>query len=169
MERAKRKRAIAFVLIILCCLNGCANHKYLPSHYTKDEVYDILQNNEPLFRELVFVVSTSTRFYDEGRVSPYANADITSPYDEGLDYFDEPKKTVIKDFFQFQPYMILFDYAKRFVKITFLASDTDHAYNVLFWIESERNPLKEMSDYAHFLSQDYHINIIMNDCIMYYK
>ena len=129
----------------------------------------MLQNHKSLFSEVVSVVSSNQRFYDEGRVSQYTDADIVSPTDKALVYFDEQQQTVIQEFFQLRPYMILFDYSKRFVAISFLSTEEDNGYTIVFWIQSGTNSANDFSDYAYRLSQNFTVEKISNNCLLYFK
>lgn len=165
----KTIKRITLILMVICCFSGCTHNKYTPDHYTKIEIHNMLKNYEPLFRELVFVVSTNQKFYDEGRVSQFTDADIVSPNDEALNCFDEQQRAVIQNFFRFHPYMISLDYAKRFVAVSFLSTDINNAYTVVFWIESDTNTVERLNEYSELLSQDFTVEKVKNDCLLYFR
>lgn len=79
-------------------------------------------------------------FYEKERINEYTDADIVSPY----------------------------DYARRFVKITFLTSDTNESYTFLFWTLNGENSEDKFDDYKTFLTQHYVLENLDNRCIMYY-
>ena len=72
---------------------------------------------------------------------------------------------MILEVFQLKPYLILYDYARRFVTITFLANGDDESYTFLFWTSSDE---KAFDDYQAFLSQNYILNNMSEKCVMYY-
>ena len=164
------------LLILLCAfciiltLATC-NHqeKYRPLKYTKEEIKRLYYENIELFETLVEVIISNDMFYEKGRINEYADADIVSPYDDALTFFEDTDRKTIDEFFDLKPYMILYDYARRFVAITFIASDiNDESYTFLFWTSNVENGEEKFDDYKFYLTQHNILENIDSQCIMYY-
>lgn len=170
----KKQSKPLFLLYILCtCLifSACnPKEAYRPSLYTKEEVLCLYYENLELFESLVRVISSNEEFYEKGRINEHTDADIISPDDEALIYFDDGERKVIDTFFGFKPYMILYDYARRFVKITFIAAETESAdsYTLLFWIANVENSEVKFNNHKKYLAQRYVVEDINSGCIMFY-
>lgn len=162
------------LLCILCFVLSSAvcnkREKYLPSFYTKKEVQCLYYQNLELFDSLVTVISSNETFYEKGRINEYTDADIVSPYDDEVSLFNDTDRETIDAFFELKPYMILYDYARRFVEITFYASDIhDGAYTLVFWLSKGENSEAEFYDYKMFLAQRYVLEGLDSHCFMFYK
>ena len=153
------------IIVLFTSCNAQDNAPYEPSVYTKDEVLHLFDENVALFENVVTIISNNDEFYEKGRVNEFTDADIVSPNDDAITYFDETDKKMILEAFQLKPYMILYDYARRFVTITFLANGDDESYTFLFWTSSDE---KAFDDYQAFLSQNYILNNMSEKCVMYY-
>lgn len=143
---------------------------YRPSLYTKEEVLSLYYENLELFESLVEVISSNEEFYEKGRINDHTDADIISPEDEALIHFDDGERKVINTFFGFKPYMILYDYARRFVTITFIAAETESAdsYVLLFWTAKAENSEVKFNNHKKYLAQNHVVEEINSGCIMYY-
>lgn len=162
------------LLILLCAfciiltLAACNRQEgYRPSIYTKEEVQCLYYENLELFEALVKVITSNEMFYEKGRINEYTDADIVSPYDDALSFFNDTDRETIDEVFDLKPYMILYDYARRFVSITFIASDTNESYTFLFWTSNSENSEDEFNDYKTFLAQHYVLESLDSRCIMY--
>ena len=157
--------AFCYILSVVACNY---QEEYQPSAYTKEEIQCLYFENLELFECLVKVISSNEAFYEKGRINEYTDADIVSPHDDALSFFNDTDKKTIDEFFEFKPYMILYDYARRFVKVTFLASDIKESYTLLFWTLNVENCEEKFNDYKTFLAQHYVLENIDSRCIMYY-
>lgn len=169
MKSYTRPLSLCCILCIVVTFIGCVRQdKYLPNSYTKDEVKQIYNENAKLFENIVDIVSSNENFYDEGRINEFTDADIVSPHDDALMCFSETERHSFDEIFAFKPYMIRYDYARRFVDITFIASDGHTSYSFLFWTsKSDYNGIK-FNNYKDYLEQKYTIENIAEWCIMYY-
>ena len=154
-----------FIITLIACNR---QEEYQPSAYTKEEVKCLYYENRELFETLVEAIISNEMFYEKGRINEYTDADIVSPYDDALSFFKDTDRKTIDEFFNLKPYMILYDYARRFVEITFLASDTNESYTFLFWTSNGENSADKFNDYKTFLTQHYALENLDNRCIMYY-
>ncbi len=152
----------AFVLLVSCQ----RQINYKPELYLREEVIGLYAENTDLFEDLVEVISTNERFYENGRINEYEDANITSPYDKGLSFFDSEDKKIIKTFFGFKPYMILYDYARRFVSITFIAADESESFTLLFWLSQD---MVGFENYTVYLSQYNVVETMSENCILFYR
>ncbi len=162
-------------LILLCAacfiltFSACSHqNKYQPSSYTKEEIQCVYQENVELFESIVKIISSNEMFYEKGRINEYTDADIVSPYDDALSFFSNTYRKTIDEFFGLKPYMILYDYACRFVEITFLAADTNDSYTFLFWTLDGEDSEDKFNDYKELLAQKYVLENITSRCIMFY-
>ncbi len=162
-------------LIFLCALSiiltfsACKKHEtYSPSPYTKDEVQALYRENSGLFENVVEIISSNGDFFEKGRINEYTDADIVSPYDDAMQFFDDTERKIINEFFDLKPYMLYYDYARRFVTITFIASDNVESYSFLFWTKSDEGGVAKLDNYKAYLSQNYIIESITEHSFMYY-
>ena len=169
MKKYLKTSMLLYAFCIILTLVACnRQEEYQPSAYTKEEVQCLYYENLELFENLVEVITSNETFYEKGRINEYTDADIVSPYDDALSFFDDTDRKTIDDLFDLKPYMILYDYARRFVEITFLASDTNESYAFLFWTSNVENSEGEFDDYKMFLTQHYVLKSLDSRCIMYY-
>ncbi len=145
------------------------NNKYVASKYTKNEILSMYQDNHLQFESIVNIISTNESILEKGRINEYTDVDIMSPYDDALSCFSEADKMAINNFFNFKPYMILYDYACRFVEISFLSADDDGAYSFLFWTFKGDNSDAKFNDYINYLSQTFIVEFITTNCILFYE
>lgn len=169
MKKHPKPLILLYAFCIILTLVACnRQEEYQPSAYAKEEVQCLYYENLELFETLVEVITSNEMFYEKGRINEYTDADIVSPYDDALSFFEDTDRKTIDEFFDLKPYMILYDYARRFVKITFLASDTNESYTFLFWTSNVENSEGEFDDYKTFLTQHYVLESLDSRCIMYY-
>lgn len=166
-----KKKAIPFIigLCLTLAFIGCVRqNRYLPANYTKEEVKDLYRLNPELFHELVTTIASNKAFFEEGRVSQYSDADIISPYDAAMVYFSEAEKKIIEAVFETKPYMILYDYACRFVKVTYINEDNSSGYSLLFWTASKNENEQEFNEYIKHLKSlyKYEVELIDYYCIL---
>lgn len=167
-------QAVALIVVISLLLTGtilpvaATSISDTVGSSSKEEVQCLYYENLELFETLVEVITSNEMFYEKGRINEYTDADIVSPYDDALSFFEDTDRKTIDEFFDLKPYMILYDYARRFVKITFLASDTNESYTFLFWTSNVENSEGEFDDYKTFLTQHYVLESLDSRCIMYY-
>jgi len=169
----KTSLTIVIILIVILLIFSACKHqeKYVPSSYSKDEVQRIYFENNELFDNVVRIVSSNEEFYEKGRINEYTDADIVSPYDKALSFFNENDKNIINEIFILKPYMILYDYARRFVEITFIADDTNSyplLYTFLFWTLESENSEVEFEKYQEYLAQRYFLENVTERCIIFY-
>ena len=155
------------VILIFCACNH--NNQYVPSAYTKNEVLLIYQEKNELFENVVNIISTNEMVLKNGRINEYTDVDIMSPYDDALSCFSETEKKAINNLFNYKPYIILYDYAGRFVEISFLSADSNGSYSFLFWTSNSDNSNAKFIDYKNYLAQTYIIESITINCIMFYE
>lgn len=169
MKNHPKPLILLYAFCIILTLVACNHQKeYQPLAYAKEDVQYLYYENLELFETLVEVITSNEMFYEKGRINEYTDADIVSPYDDALSFFKDTDRKTIDEFFDLKPYMILYDYARRFVKITFLASDTNESYTFLFWTSNVENSESEFDDYKTFLTQHYVLESLDSRCIMYY-
>ncbi len=165
-------------LIFVCVLCSIAafvvfklHNRYKPLLYTKEEVRCLYQDHTELFDTVVSVITSNERFFNEGRLDEYEPAMITSSHDEQLSLFSDSDRNILLELLQFKPYMILYDYARCFVSITFIAADnTDHceSYTLSFWTSEQEDSNIKFEYRKQYLSQDYIVENITDQCILYY-
>lgn len=169
MKRYSKPLILLYAFCVILTLVACnREEEYRPLAYAKEEVQCIYYENLELFETLVEVITSNDMFYEKGRINEYTDADIVSPYDDALSFFKDTDRKTIDEFFDLKPYMILYDYARRFVEITFLASDTNESYTFLFWTSNVENSEAKFDDYKMFLTQKYVLESLGSRCVMYY-
>lgn len=169
MNKLSKSLILLYAFCTILSLAACnRQEKYRPSVYAKEEVKCLYYENLELFENMVKVITSNEMFYEKGRINEYTDADIVSPYDDALSFFNDTDRETIDEVFDLKPYMILYDYARRFVKITFIASDTNESYTFLFWTSNSENSEDEFNDYKTFLAQHNVVESLDIRCIMYY-
>lgn len=168
MKKHPKPLFLLYAFCIILSLVACnRQEKYRPSVYAKEEVKCLYYENLELFETLVEVITSNEMFYEKGRINEYTDADIVSPYDDELSFFNDTDRKTIDEVFDLKPYMILYDYARRFVSITFLASDANESYTFLFWTSNSENSEDEFNEYKTFLAQHHVLESLDSRCIMY--
>ncbi len=142
--------------------------EYHPALYTKAELQHIYEENQVLFEDVVEIITASERFYNEGRINEYTDADIISPYDECMQLFNNEDRKILEKFFEFKPYMILYDCWQRFVSFTFINEGQDNSYTYVFWTMDGPNSKTELESYKARIAQNSIIENITTECFMYY-
>lgn len=170
----KRKCITTFILLCMICviltLTACSHReKYQPALYTKENLLSLYQENIELFEDVVEIIISNKAFYEEGRINEYTDADITSPYDKALTHFGDTERKVIDELFEFKPYMILYDYARRFVKITFISSDNKLSYTFVFWTLDSEDSQYKLDNYKRQLAQHYILEDIQDNRFLFYN
>lgn len=163
------------ILMLLCAfcvtltLVACDRREvYRPSKYTKVEARCLYFENRELFESLAIVISSNEAFFEKGRINEYTDVDIISPYDDALQFFHDADLQTINTFFNLKPYMILYDYARRFVEVTFLGSDGEESYNFLFWTSDSEDSAEKFNAHRAYLAQRYTLEVIHEDRVIFY-
>lgn len=171
MKKCYRISMLLCVFCVVLTLTACDRREaYRPVTYTKGEARGLYFENRELFESLVKAISSNEAFYEKGRINEYTDADIISPYDDALQFFHDTDLQTINTFFDLKPYMILYDYARRFVEVTFLASDGKESYNFLFWTSDSEESAEEFNAHKAYLAQYYTLEVVdENRVIFYYK
>lgn len=140
--------------------------EYRPEYYTKQDVVSIFKENEKLFYSVVKVLRENEDFYNKGRLNEYEDAQISSFNDKKIQFFNNKDKLQLEKIFKFKPYMLSYDYARRFIKITFFGRDESSLYVFIFW-QMENNEDKEKFDeYVSYIKQKYIVESVSEDCIL---
>lgn len=160
----KRKQKICFLfLVFLLLLSGC-NEKpeYHWETYTEDEMRTLFQENRELFDKLVEVIVSEQDFFEKGRRDEYADAFVTSPYDEEMDLLSENGRKTVLEIFGLKPYMISYDSNQRFIKISFIFEGKKSGAVFLYWLEptlpGEHGGGSKLEEYIYYLEQDCYVD-----------
>jgi hypothetical protein len=115
--------------------------------YEKEELLTVYEKNETLFREVVDVIIHNENFCND-RDSEYDDVFLMSPYDKSkLRWFNEEERTVINDFFAFQPYMLNYHCTRQYFEITFINEDQTDGYAFVFWLTEDEDALESFLSY----------------------
>ena len=174
----KTNRKIFLITICIICislvLTSCnRREKYEFDLYSKNEVRALYRENTELFKSIVSIISANEVFYEKSQTNEFDNPDITSPYDKDLTYFSDTDKKIIQDFFELcKPYMILYDYGKRFVEITFISDtfmvdNSVESYTFLFWVREDDS--NGFVNYKSYIEQNYITEYVAKNCFLLYK
>ncbi len=166
----KRIISVICVFCIILPLVACnRQEEYRASAYSKEEVLGLYYENLELFETLVGIITSNEMFYEKGRINEYEDADIRTPYDDALSFFSDTDRKTIGEFFDLKPYYILYDYARRFVEVTFIASDTNaESYTFIFWTSNAEDSEVKFDDYKMYLAQRRVVESLDDRCVMYY-
>ena len=139
---------LCFILVSVIVLHSCIiSDGYTRKLYEKEELLTVYEKNETLFREVVDVIIHNENFCND-RDSEYDDVFLMSPYDKSkLRWFNEEERTVINDFYAFQPYMLNYHCTRQYFDITFINEDQTDCYVFVFWLSDDSNALKSFLSY----------------------
>lgn len=154
-----RKILICLIVGLSLLLAGCRpEESYEFALYSKEEVLRLYDENAKLFQDLVRVIEND-RFFEKGRRSddPFADAFLCTPYDEQIELFSGDEQQIILDFFTLKPYMINYDFTRKYITITFVcSSDLDVptlGFTFLYWLD--QGDVTGCRDHIDYLSGTY--------------
>lgn len=159
-----RKICFSFLLMMLTVsLGGCNKRPtYYRASYTEEEMRTLFQENRQLFDKLVEVIVSEEDFFEKGRRDEYADAFVTSPYDEEMDLLSENGRKTVLDFFELKPYMISYDSNKRFIEVTFVLQGDKEAALFFYWLDAaapgEHGGGSKLEEYIFYMEQDYYVD-----------
>ena len=104
--------------------------------------------NKTLFQDVVNVIIHNENFCND-RDSEYDDTFLSYPdtNKNKLKHFNEEERTVINDFFAFQPYMLNYHCTRQYFDITFINEDQTDSYVFVFWLSDDSNALKSVLSY----------------------
>ncbi len=138
-------------LIIIMIFTHCIcspSEEYQPKLYTKEELLTVYEVNKTLFQDVVNVIIHNENFCND-RDSEYDDSFLSYPETNKnkLKWFNEEERTVINDFFAFQPYMLNYHCTRQYFDITFINEDQTDSYVFVFWLSDDSNALKSFLSY----------------------
>ena len=140
---------VCLIIIMLFTYYICSpSEEYQPKLYTKEELLTVYEANKTLFQDVVNVIIHNENFCND-RDSEYDDSFLSYPETNKnkLKLFNEEERTVINDFYAFQPYMLNYHCTRQYFEITFINEDQTDGYAFVFWLTEDEDALESFLSY----------------------
>ena len=161
---------VCLIIIMLFTYYICSpSEEYQPKLYTKEELLTVYEANKTLFQDVVNVIIHNENFCND-RDSEYDDSFLSYPETNKnkLKLFNEEERTVINDFYAFQPYMLNYHCTRQYFDITFINEDQTDCYVFVFWLSDDSKALKSFLSY-HSSSLKQNIEKLDENCYFLWR